>query len=63
MITKGKTVTFYTWNHQGQKYTVIGERTAAKCDGFRFSVYIGKEKQEDEDGQLVLSFIKELKQK
>lgn len=59
MIRKNKAVEFFTWIYKDQEYTVIGERDGARGSPLQFSVYIGKEKVDDPDKELVVEFIKE----
>lgn len=63
MIRKGKAVQFYTWEVEGKKVQVIGERSAETGGGLIFSFYQNKIKIEDKTGDLVRRFIAELNQK
>ena len=60
MISKDKTVTFYKWRrNNSETYNVLGERAGEK-GALIFSVYKGKEKIEDQNGELAMEFVKEL---
>lgn len=58
MITKGKNIQFYTWESEGRKIQVVGEKIGGSLV---FSFYINKEKIEDKDGKLSQSFVLELR--
>jgi hypothetical protein len=61
VIQKGKAVQFYTWEVEGKKVQVIGERNPGS-GGLVFSFYQNKVKIDDSKGELVQRFIKELNQ-
>ncbi len=59
MIIKEKVVHFYKWQTEDETYQVIGLQ-GTKGGGIKFSFYIDKQEINDENGQLMQKFAKEL---
>ena len=59
MIIKEKVVHFYKWQTEDATYQVIGLQ-GTKGGGIKFSIYIDKQEINDENGQLMQKFAKEL---